>query len=114
MWSRIDSPLGRLTRRTATVMISVPEASWASRITSIEAYLPVPTISRDVNSLPPSTRFVSYMPLPPAFPAHGSAPFTSHRHVFRLGSRLGAVHLVPPPIGRTISTLSPSDSVTAP
>jgi hypothetical protein len=24
-------------------------------------YLPVPTISRDVNSLPPSTRFVSYM-----------------------------------------------------
>ena len=95
-------------------MISVPEASWASRITSIEAYLPVPTISRDVNSLPPSTRFVSYMPLPPAFPAHGSAPFTSHRHVFRLGSRLGAVHLAPPPIGRTISTLSPSDSVTAP
>src|SRR2546421_9965233 len=42
-------------------MISVPEASWASRITSIEAYLPVPTISRDVNSSPPSTRFVSYM-----------------------------------------------------
>src|SRR5215475_9435639 len=33
-------------------------------MTSIEEYLPVPTISRDVNSLPPRTRFVSYMPLP--------------------------------------------------
>src|SRR5436190_11480092 len=64
MWSRIDSPLGRLTRRTATVMISVPDASWASRMTSIVEYLPVPTISRDVNSLPPRTRFVSYIPLP--------------------------------------------------
>src|SRR4029450_3311873 len=59
----IDSPLGRLTRRTATVMISVPDASCASRMTSMEEYFPVPTISRDVNSLPPRTRLVSYMTL---------------------------------------------------
>src|SRR5712664_141840 len=44
-------------------MISVPDASCASRITSIEEYFPVPTISREVNSLPPSTSLVSSMPL---------------------------------------------------
>src|SRR5262245_14048680 len=58
-------------------MISAPDASWASFMTSMEEYLPVPTMSRDVNSLPPRTRLVSYI-----------------------------VH--PPPIGRTISTRSPS------
>src|SRR4030095_10787853 len=46
-------------------MISAPAASCASRMTSIEAYLPVPTIRRDVNSLPPRTRLVSYMVQPP-------------------------------------------------
>src|SRR6185436_3197139 len=44
-------------------MISVPDASCASRMTSREEYFPVPTISRDVNSLPPRTRLVSYMTL---------------------------------------------------
>src|SRR5262245_47031575 len=44
-------------------MISVPDASCASRMTSMEEYFPVPTIRRDVNSLPPRTRFVSYMSL---------------------------------------------------
>src|SRR5512132_1401615 len=68
-------------------MISVPDASCASRMTSIDAYLPVPTMSRDVNSLPPRTRFVSYMPLPST---HGSndldlVPFRQrHRRVGRL------------------------------
>src|SRR5258705_11681651 len=32
-------------------------------MTSMEEYFPVPTISRDVNSLPPRTRLVSYMTL---------------------------------------------------
>src|SRR6266852_5185287 len=62
MKSRIDSPLpGRLTRRIATVTTWAPDASWASRMVSFEEYLPVPTIRRDENSLPPITRFVSYI-----------------------------------------------------
>src|SRR5262245_58149300 len=56
-------------------------------MTSIDAYLPVPTISRDENSLPPITRFVSGMARPPL--------------------------LYPPPIGLTISTRSPSRSTVA-
>src|SRR5688500_7615519 len=59
MKSRIDSPDGNPTRRIATVMISAPDASCASRITSIVEYLPVPTLSRDVNSLPRRMRFES-------------------------------------------------------
>src|SRR3972149_521265 len=57
----MDSPEGRLTRRSATVTISAPDASCACFMISIVAYLPVPTISRDENSLPPRTRFVSLM-----------------------------------------------------
>src|ERR1700741_77283 len=49
-------------------------------MTSMEEYFPVPTIRRDVNSLPPRTRFVSYMTLP-----------SSHRaddlHLVALGQR---------------------------
>src|SRR5689334_3319295 len=37
------------TRRTATVTISAPEASWARTITGYDGYLPVPTMSREVN-----------------------------------------------------------------
>src|SRR5437762_2949805 len=67
MKSRIDSPLpGRLTRRTATVTISAPDSSCAWRMISLLPYLPVPTMSRDVKSLPPSTRFVSCISTPPA------------------------------------------------
>ena len=40
------------TRRTATVIISAPEASCACTITAGDEYLPVPTISRDENVLP--------------------------------------------------------------
>src|SRR3990172_2797356 len=57
----MDSPEGRLTRRSATATISPPDASCACFMISIVAYLPVPTISRDENSLPPRTRFVSLM-----------------------------------------------------
>ena len=39
------------TRRTATVIISAPEASCALTITAGDEYLPVPTISRDVKVL---------------------------------------------------------------
>src|SRR4051812_46688067 len=35
------------TRRTATVIISAPEASCARTITAFDGYLPVPTKSRD-------------------------------------------------------------------
>src|SRR5207302_1844785 len=51
-------------------MISAPEASWASFMTSIDEYLPVPTIRREENSLPPRTRFVSFMALPPTHRSH--------------------------------------------
>src|SRR5262245_44137124 len=57
----MDSPLGRLTRRRATVTICAPDSSWACFMTSIDEYLPVPTMSRDENSLPPITRLVSYI-----------------------------------------------------
>ena len=40
----------RSARRNATVTISVPLATSASRINSFEANLPVPTSSRDANS----------------------------------------------------------------
>src|SRR6188474_2315265 len=40
-----------LTRRTATVIISAPDASCACTMTAGDEYLPVPTISRDVNVL---------------------------------------------------------------
>src|SRR4030095_2762954 len=68
-------------------MICAPEASWACFMTSIDEYLPVPTMRRDENSLPPMTRFVSFMAL-------ASVPY-------------------PPPIGLTISTRSPSRSTVA-
>src|SRR5206468_11020405 len=57
----------------------------ASRMFSNEGYLPVPTINRDLNSLPPSQSDVSYI---------WSSAFSCVTH--------------PPPMGRTISTLSPS------
>ena len=40
------------TRRTATVTISVPDASCAAFITWNEGYLPVPTTSREENVRP--------------------------------------------------------------
>src|SRR5690348_4366214 len=79
MWSRIDSPVpGTFTRRTATVMISAPEASCASRIAAIDENLPVPTMSRDVNSLPPSTRLVSDM-TPPSLARPIARSAAAHR-----------------------------------
>src|SRR5882724_875316 len=53
MKSRSDS-LERsemFTRRTATVIISAPDASCALTMTAFDEYLPVPTIRRDVNVL---------------------------------------------------------------
>src|SRR5688572_23331198 len=41
-----------LTRRTATVTISAPDASTAAAFSSKLLYLPVPTISREVNVRP--------------------------------------------------------------
>jgi hypothetical protein len=38
-----------LTRRTATVTISAPEASCARTITAGDEYLPVPTMRREEN-----------------------------------------------------------------
>ena len=48
-----------LTRRTATVTMSAPEAAWHSRITGCDGYLPVPTMSRDRNVRPAMTKGVS-------------------------------------------------------
>ncbi len=43
-------------RRTATVTISQPEATTASRIVSNESYFPVPVIRRERNSRPAMVR----------------------------------------------------------
>ena len=40
----------------ATVMISVPEASWAATISSMLRYFPVPTIRRERMRLPAISR----------------------------------------------------------
>src|SRR6202041_3656232 len=45
----------RLTRRTATVTISAPEAEWARRISSKLRYFPVPTIKRELKARPAIT-----------------------------------------------------------
>ena len=45
-----------LTRRTATVTMSAPDASWARCMTGNDEYLPVPTIRRDLNSRPAITK----------------------------------------------------------
>src|SRR5712692_10505996 len=45
----------RLTRRTATVTISAPEAAWARAISGKLRYLPVPTIKRDWKARPAIT-----------------------------------------------------------
>src|SRR3990172_6984421 len=48
-----------------TVTISAPEASMASRISSIVRYLPVPTMSRERNALPAMING-SFIPMSPA------------------------------------------------
>ena len=52
---------GNCTRRTATVTISAPEASWAAAIISGDGYLPVPTMRRDRNVRPAIVRGVSML-----------------------------------------------------
>ena len=47
------------TRRTATVTMSAPDAACACAMTACDGYLPVPTISRDVNVRPAMTKGVS-------------------------------------------------------
>src|SRR5207302_990301 len=47
------------TRRTATVTISAPLSSTAARVSAKSLYFPVPTISRDLNDLPPRSNEVS-------------------------------------------------------
>src|SRR5687768_7058632 len=49
----------RSMRRTATVIISASAASIARRMMSLVAYLPVPRIRRDRNSLPAMTKGLS-------------------------------------------------------
>ena len=52
------------TRRTATVMISAPEASSALRVCSNEAYLPVPMMSREPYSVPAMVSLSVFMGAP--------------------------------------------------
>src|SRR3954469_25319552 len=47
----VGSLLERSTRRSATVTISAPLAARAARVSSSEAYLPVPTMMREWNVL---------------------------------------------------------------
>src|ERR1700722_20151051 len=59
MKSRRDSvERSRLTRRTATVTISAPEASMAAWVWGPSLYLPVPTMRRDWNAPPAITKGV--------------------------------------------------------
>ena len=44
---RVNLDRSRLTRRTATVTISAPEASMAAWVSAPSLYFPVPTIRRD-------------------------------------------------------------------
>ena len=53
---RFSDALPGCTRRTATVIISAPEASWARTITVGDEYFPVPTIRREENARPAMTR----------------------------------------------------------
>ena len=46
----------RLTRRTATVTISAPEASMAAAVSGPSLYLPVPTMRRERKRRPAMTR----------------------------------------------------------
>src|SRR5260370_42693157 len=55
------------TRRTATVTISAPLSSTAARVSAKSLYFPVPTIRRDLNDLPPSSRGVSFIILSSIF-----------------------------------------------
>ena len=82
----------------------------ASRMFSNDGYFPVPTMRRDLNSLPPSHSDVSYM----------ATSLYSFCLIYPLGSPSAAtalpltlVAVYPPPIGWTISTLSPSEPVSA-
>src|ERR1035438_6287734 len=54
--SRDSMERSRLTRRTATVTISAPEASRAAWVSGPLRYLPVPTMRRDWKALPAMTR----------------------------------------------------------
>jgi len=51
-----------LTRRTATVTISAPDASTAAAFSSKLLYLPVPTISRDENVRPATLQLSATTP----------------------------------------------------
>src|SRR5439155_26381832 len=65
-WSGRFSRAGSVmfTRRTATVTISAPDASIARRVSAKDAYLPVPTISRERYSRPASTKGSFMSPSP--------------------------------------------------
>ena len=65
------------TRRTATVTMSAPEASCACAITACDEYLPVPTISRDVNVRPAMTNGVS---VNSQLPTPNSQPLPTPNH----------------------------------
>ncbi len=76
-----------LTRRTATVTISAPDASTAAAFSSKLLYLPVPTISRDVNVRPATVQ---------------------------LSARISCCAVTqPPPTKCTISNQSPSSTQTS-
>ena len=55
------------TRRTATVIISAPEASCAFTMTAGDEYLPVPTMRRDVKVLSAIVKCVHRYPPPTKF-----------------------------------------------
>jgi len=81
-----------LTRRTATVTISAPLASMAARVSSKSLYLPVPTSSREVKRRPATSKVSSVS----------------------MSSAIALLMVQPPPMKCTISSWSPSASVTSP
>src|SRR5258707_8093990 len=74
------------TRRTASVIISAPDASCACTITAGDEYLPVPTNSRDVNVLSAIVRRSTLFPMNPSPSAsalrHSRLPAADEVHHF--------------------------------
>src|ERR1700733_4487446 len=69
------------TRRTATVTISAPLSSTAAFVSAKSRYLPVPTMSRDLNVLPPNSNEVSCIFLLPCASRSSAADEVDYLHL---------------------------------
>lgn len=89
------------TRRMATVTMSAPEASRASRMRGRVLYLPVPTMRRDLSVLPATTREVSFTTA--ILPIFYHALMTSERILVRAPNWLGDAVMSTPFLQRLVA-----------